>query len=74
MNGRFEVACEDGGAYPSSISWPTCKVETCPPEKLAATVIAGFTAVSSGAINVGEFADFACTDSTQARGTQCASS
>ena len=50
------------------------QVETCPPDKLAAVSIAGFTAVSGGAINVGDFADFACTDSTQARGIQCVSS
>ena len=27
VNGRFEVACGVGGVYPSSVAWPTCKVE-----------------------------------------------
>ena len=61
----FEVPCEEGPSWPSSINWPECIVETC--EGALPNWYTNFSAVDTTGVKVGEKVRYQCKDSTQVR-------
>ena len=63
----FEVTCQDGGTWPSSIAWPNCIVDECVAASIPDLAANNFSVVDSKDVKVGEKLQYQCVDSSQVR-------